>query len=173
MISQDAFDAMVLENMEDFELQKAEGLAETISQLKTMGKDLSHIDITGGEGREELLELIKCLKVLSSSSSEESSIALLCNLATICQDKHPLGLRNQNMMRTNGGLSALISAINASFHPSVLKQVFNLIAILCKSNGISLLLCFALSLTFFHKCSMCFLFQLTTEIVSNHGAMKN
>ena len=136
MISQDAFDSLVLENMEDFELQKAEGLSETINQLKTMGKDLSHIDITGGEGREELLKLIKDLKVMSSASSEENSnIELLSHLATICQDKH-LGLRNQNMMRTNGGLSALLSVINVSFPPSVLNQVFNLMTILCKTNGI-------------------------------------
>ena len=136
MISQDAFDSMVAENMEDFELQKAEALTETINQLKTMGKDLAHLDITGGEGREDLLELIKGLKVMSSESSEEkNSMELLSSLAAICQDKHPLGTRNQNMMRTNGGLSALIDAVNVSFSPSVLKQVFNLVSILCKTNG--------------------------------------
>lgn len=134
MISQEAFDSMVLENMEDFDLQKAAGLAETINQLKTMGKDLSSIDVTGGEGREELMGFIKDLKALSSSSTEESNIQLLVNLATICQDKHPLGSRNQNMMRTNGGLSALISAINSSHPPPVLNHVFNLMTILCKSN---------------------------------------
>jgi hypothetical protein len=137
MISQDAFDSMVVENMEDFDLQKAEGLAETISQLKTMGKDLSHIDTTGGEGRDELLKYILSLKEMTPSGSKESNIQLLSSLAAICQDKHPLGLRNQNMMRTNGGLSALLGAIHVSYASSVLKEVFDLMTALCKTNGTS------------------------------------
>ena len=137
MISQDAFDSMVVENMEDFDLQKAEGLAETISQLKTMGKDLSNIDITGGEGREELLKCIVGLKEMSPADSDESNIQLLSSLTAICQDKHPLGPRNQNMMRTNGGLSALLGVISVAYAPSVLKVVFDLMTVLCKTNGMS------------------------------------
>ena len=137
MISQDAFDSMVLENMDDFDLTKPEALAETISQLSTMGKDLSNIDITGGEGRDELLECIKYLKDMSPASSGGEAVCnkLLIRLTEICHDKHPLGLRNQNMMRTNGGLSALISAINTSYPPEVLTLVLNLVTILSKTNG--------------------------------------
>lgn len=137
MISQDAFDSMVVENMEDFDLTMQEALSETINQLKTMNKDLSTIDVTGGEGRKELLELITFLKDMSTTSGESNCIKLLGDLATLCHDKHPLGLRNQNLMRTNGGMSALISAINAAYSPALLKMVFNLLSTLCKTNGAS------------------------------------
>ena len=55
-ISQETFDDVVRENIEDFEMEKAEALAEAINQFKSQGVDLSVIDLTGGAGREEMQE---------------------------------------------------------------------------------------------------------------------
>ena len=136
MISQNAFDAMVKENMDDFELSKASALAETIQQLKSMGKDLSQIDITGGEGRDEIIEMINIIKKYTSESTHiDDFISTLVQLCTLCHDKHVLGSRNQNLVRSNGGMSAIINVISPNANIIVLKRAFDLLDIICRSNG--------------------------------------
>ena len=146
MISQNAFDNMVLENMSDFEMEKAEALTETIDQLKKMGKNLSSIDLTGGEGREELQCLIDDLKEMSSSGNDEANISLLNRLAFLCEDNHQLGMRNQNMLRNLGGFAALVSAVDTAYSPQTLSQIFRLISIVCKTNGKSFCVSYSLTL---------------------------
>ena len=46
-ISQKTFDETVRENIEEFEMEKEEALAEAIEQFKTQGVDLTNIDTSG------------------------------------------------------------------------------------------------------------------------------
>ena len=47
-ISQETFDEVVKENVEDFEMEPAAALAEAIKQFKTQGVDIKNIDTSGG-----------------------------------------------------------------------------------------------------------------------------
>lgn len=133
MISQDVFDEMVQENMEDFQLSQKEALRETVQQLQKMGKDLSQVDTSGGEGREELIEQVERLR--NFSGGDRDLFEILAQLSILCVDKHPMAVRNQNLMRTSGGISALIDAVKAeSGTPLLLMGIFNLLTILTKTN---------------------------------------
>ena len=46
-ISQKTFDETVRENVEEFEMEKEEALADAIEQFKTQGVDLTNIDTSG------------------------------------------------------------------------------------------------------------------------------
>ena len=64
-ISQETFDDVVRENIEDFEMERSEALSEAINQFKSQGVDLSNIDLTGGEGRQEMedaMQLLMCVQ---------------------------------------------------------------------------------------------------------------
>ena len=67
-ISQETFDDVVRENVEDFEMEKEEALAEAINQFKSQGVDLSNVDLTGGAGREEMQEAMKALKQMATDN---------------------------------------------------------------------------------------------------------
>lgn len=55
----ETFDEVVRENVDDFEMDPPEALADAINQFKMQGVDLTGLDTSGGVGREEALENIK------------------------------------------------------------------------------------------------------------------
>ena len=134
MISQETFDAMVRENMEDFEMCKDDALKETISQLTSMGKDLSAVDTTDGKEREDIIACIATIKNFRDVRMEEFALAVL-KLQELCNDKYEFGKRNQNIFRMNGGMGHMITAIDTSLNASALISLLDAIAIICRTNG--------------------------------------
>ena len=64
-ISQETFDQTVTENMEEFEMEREEAIADAVSQFKTQGIDLSNIDTTGrADRREEQEQLSQAIRTL-------------------------------------------------------------------------------------------------------------
>lgn len=147
MISQEVFDEMVLENIEEFELTKEESLLETIKQLKSMGRDLSLIDITGGEIRNQIINYIKQLKEYNNNLNNN----LNNNFQEIIRSLQDLLFNNnnnnnnlsnnnntyQNIFRINGGIIILLSIINMNEYSKENIQLgIEFLINLSKNNGI-------------------------------------
>jgi hypothetical protein len=159
MISQDGFDEMVQENMEEFELSKEEALIETIQQLESMGKDLSAIDITGGVIRNQILQILQQLKENLKNYNDESINEMRVNsfiqLNEILLNKSPVNgegeegdekvkeggsganqnhEKNQNIFSSNGGVIILLEYIDSHYHPKIVKLTLELLLNLSKNN---------------------------------------
>lgn len=147
-ISQETFDDVVRENVEDFEMEKAEALAEAISQFKSQGVDLSNIDLTGGEGREEMEEAMKKMKAVATDNaiydvatdtstnrytSEEVQSALR-NVMALCDSKKcELFERNRRMMNPDG-LNFLNALMVVGQDQEVLRLTMNFLNVLSKDS---------------------------------------
>ena len=135
MISQDAFDEMVQENINDFDMTPENALAETIKQCKSMSLDLSQVDITGKGGKEEILQLIAFLECSDNYTLYPELAATLETLNVLCNDKHECGLRNQNLMYSKGGINALMKLLNESQHQATLISALDVLTTLSKTNS--------------------------------------
>lgn len=147
-ISQETFDDVVRENIEDFEMEKAEALAEAINQFKSQGVDLSVIDLTGGAGREEMQEAMKMLKQMATDNviydvktdistskytSEEVEAALRGVMALCDSKKCELFERNRKMMNPEG-LNTLHSLLLVDQHQEILRLALNFLNVLSKDS---------------------------------------
>lgn len=127
-ISQETFDEVVEENINDFEMSKEEALADTIKQFQSQGVDLSGIDTSGGIGRQELLDHIKTMEKYLCLSKDQihmeeqvgNVVQSLQELKRMClpldENRTPnkFASRNQHMFQTNGGLATLHSLLKIS-----------------------------------------------------------
>ena len=90
-ISQKTFDETVRENVEEFEMEKEEALADAIEQFKTQGEDLTNIDVSGVDRsaqQKATSDAIESLKnaVMNAEGSvdEEACRVALATLVTSC-----------------------------------------------------------------------------------------
>ena len=147
-ISQETFDDVVRENVEDFEMEKEEALAEAINQFKSQGVDLSNVDLTGGAGREEMQEAMKALKQMATDNvvydvkndtstnkytGEEVEAALRGVMALCDAKKCELFERNRKMMNPDG-LNSLHSLLVVDQHQEILRLALNFLNVLSKES---------------------------------------
>ena len=132
-IEQSTFDECVQENIEDFEMDAKDALVDAIKQFETQGVDLSNIDKTGGIGRDEMLAHIN---ILNSSKIDNEVIGALTSLQLLCAETHEYGIRNQNMMNTDGGMNACMEllTINDNTNTKILIECMKLLYIICRKN---------------------------------------
>ncbi|KAL3814198.1 hypothetical protein ACJIZ3_015466 [Penstemon smallii] len=102
-ISQQAFDEMVQENIEDLGMDPTEALDDAIQTLTLQGVDLSGI-VTSVPG--ESNPVIECLGKLKEETASQRSTELLEELSVLCGDK---GLGNAAIATRNGGVELVIS----------------------------------------------------------------
>lgn len=136
-ITQETFDDVVRENMEDFDMDSAEALADAISQFNKQGVDLSSIDISGGIGRDEILEAIASVVRLSAETgaSPEDVVASINRLAALCAKEHEYGSRNRIFCMDKGGVNALHVLIDPNQSTEVLKAAIECLDDLSKNTG--------------------------------------
>lgn len=144
-ITQETFDEVVEENVEEFSLGIKEAISDAYNQFTTQGVDLTDIDISGGVGRQDMIDAIAVLAahgslsaVATSESSSSSTNLVLANIGILlvsCDVKHELFKRNLVMMRTNGGLDALHSLIFPSQRASILVDSLTLLELVSTSSG--------------------------------------
>jgi hypothetical protein len=158
MISQEGFDEMVLENMEEFEMTREDALGETIQQLRSMGKDLSSIDTTGGEIRKEILKHITDL-----NENILNKVEVLCALQELLFKKE-YSEKNQNIFRGNGGVIALLRLIDPMTEANILRTTLEFLLNISKNNGWNL-----------HMTYLCLIFcsQFKQEISSNQVVQRS
>ena len=69
-ISQETFDEAVKENMEDFDMEEEEAVADAIKQFEMQGVDLSNIDKRVGRGKEETHPALDMISKLRAKGLE-------------------------------------------------------------------------------------------------------
>ncbi|KAG8059350.1 hypothetical protein GUJ93_ZPchr0002g26713 [Zizania palustris] len=112
-ISQEAFDAMVRENMEDLDMDPDEALADAVDALTLQGADLSGIikRVPGEAAAAEVSPVMRVLDELKASASGRSEddldklASLLDELRELCAGE---GLENAAVAVRNGAVEALI-----------------------------------------------------------------
>jgi len=132
-ISQDTFDEVVTENVDDFGMEAAEAIADAVKQFTTQGVDLTLIDTSGGVGKQEVLDAIEVLKG-PLEGNEEGCLKAMEELQTLCADKHEFGKRNQVLMNTKGGMNATMNLLSKDNSPAVIIASANLLNTICKTN---------------------------------------
>ena len=130
-ISQETFDAVVRECVDDFAMTREEALRDAVSQFISQGVDLSNIDITGGEGVSEMEALWERVR---SSESSPSRVEALQQLQIMCSDASPLSSRNHHLFLGRGWLAALQDLLVSEKDTSVLTEVLLLLQTMMKLN---------------------------------------
>jgi hypothetical protein len=85
VIAQDAFDAAVAENIEEFGMEPEEALAEAVAGLQLQGVDLSNIRTTLPEegGRRQLHAVEATQELLAAQAASPAGDAVRAALATL------------------------------------------------------------------------------------------
>jgi hypothetical protein len=136
-ISQETFDDVVRENVEDFEQELAEAIADAMSQFQKQGVDLSNIDTSGGVGRQEMLDALAALEAnIKDKAAAGAVVATLTALRALCSSKTTgaLSARNKNLMREKG-LNNLHLLMESAQDDGVLAATFEFIEDMSKDNG--------------------------------------
>ncbi|KAL6522603.1 hypothetical protein OROMI_031561 [Orobanche minor] len=102
-ISQQAFDEMVRENVEDLSMDPTDALEDAIQTLTLQGVDLSGI-VTCVPG--ECNPVMECLGKLREAKTLPEIVELLDELCVLCRDK---GLGNAAIAAKNGAVELVIS----------------------------------------------------------------
>ena len=146
-ITQETFDEVVGENVEEFGLGIKEAIFDAYQQFTSQGVDLTDIDISGGVGRQEMLDAIAVLAahgslsaVAATECSSSSTNLVTTNIGILllsCDEKHELFKRNLVMMRSNGGLDALHSLIFPTQRTSILVDSLVLLELVSATSGTS------------------------------------
>lgn len=144
-ITQETFDEVVKENIEEFDMKQDEAIFDAYQQFSSQGVDLADIDISGGVGRQEMLDSIAVLTSHGSLKTEsvisecESNINLVARtldcLSILCSNQHELAKRNLVIMRSNGGLDAIHLLMFPSQNTSILVKSLTLLELLSASSG--------------------------------------
>lgn len=138
-ISQETFDDVVRENMEEFDMEAAEALEDAIKQFNKQGVNLSSIDISGGVGRQEVLDAIAALSSLASGGVAEGEIvAAIDSLTQLCAKEHQFSNRNRIFTMDKGGVNALHLLLDEKQSEVVIKAAAIFLNDLSKSTGTTL-----------------------------------
>lgn len=110
-ISQETFDQVVVENIEEFEMDGEEALGDAVEQFKSQGVDLSNIliRIPGENGSDDkhpaMVKLDEYMKLLTNDSAETNVVIETCTeLVTLMKDKAV-----RSLVAKNGGLAIVLA----------------------------------------------------------------
>ena len=142
-ITQDTFDEVVTENIVEFELSKDEAILDAWKQFSSQGVDLTDIDLSGGVGKQEVLEAIALITPrktsIAAADTECPNDEVVINLdilKALCSDDHQMSKRNLVIMRTKGGLDALHSLLFPSQNAIILVKSLTLLELVSTNSGI-------------------------------------
>jgi hypothetical protein len=137
-ISQETFDEVVEENVNEFDMSKEEAIDDAIQQFKKQGIDLTNIDTTVDvEGRKSFLDHIRLINEAKSPICETE----LTSLKTSFQHVIDGSLRSSTLYRRNlsllfhqGGLIAIYSHLNLNEDRSLLLLIIPFLTALSSSS---------------------------------------
>ena len=146
-ISQETFDEVVKENLDDFEMEPAEALSEAIKQFKSQGVDLKNIDTSGGIGLAEMKKALQSLKIFAKNNevfdakcnstnlqfTVEQQIKVLEELGNMCEAKCEQHVRNRLMMNPDG-MNNLLELLVPEQVCDVLSSSIKLLSALTKND---------------------------------------
>ncbi|XP_024514840.1 armadillo repeat-containing protein 6 [Selaginella moellendorffii] len=129
-ISQEAFDAAVRENVEDFEMEEGEAIADAVHTFQLQGVDLTGI-ITDGRGKEEH-PVILAIKDLKLAVDDNAGMDRLCEaldklrLASAGENAS-IAVRNGAVEKAVLACKRLIDENNASYVSTAMKTLLPLL----------------------------------------------
>ncbi|KAH7440370.1 hypothetical protein KP509_04G104100 [Ceratopteris richardii] len=137
-ISQEAFDAVVKENMEDFGMDLQEALQDAIHTFKLQGADLKGI-ITDGSKDENPTNapVVEIIKELQNASSGAGAITIghvqntLHKFHSLCKEG---GINTISIAGRHGGVEASISLVRALDDRSVMNLVLEVLSVLTEDT---------------------------------------
>lgn len=134
-ITQETFDEVVQENIDEFEMTREEAVQDALQQFSKQGIDLSNIDTSTGEGRKELLEVFQSLNnSLCPVPDVPTALTQLQLIAQSLQKQHPHYRRNIMLMYHQGGLNALHAHLDVKEDISIQGIIIKLISDLSVVN---------------------------------------
>lgn len=115
-------------------MSKDEALKDAVQQFQSQGVSLQYLDLTGGEGREEVMKALDLIK--DESSSHETLHQALTDLRSFCDESCSLHPRNINLVATTGTMYNLMEKIlNREDAPDdLLQSVLKTLIMLCKRS---------------------------------------
>ena len=132
-ITQETFDEVIKENVDEFEMSPQEALEEAIKQFTSQGVSLVNIDTSGGVGRQEMLDELGRLQ--GAGADCDTLASALQALSLLCDASHAMGARNRMLLVTHkGSLNALHALVSPAQPAEVLLQALRLMRALCKGN---------------------------------------
>jgi len=135
-ISQETFDDVVKENKEDFDMDDKAALEDAINQFNKQGVNLTGIDLSGGVGRQDILDAIKRLEESTKDGVEEAAILTAINsVAELCAKEHEYSSRNRMFLITYGGVNALHLLFDPKSTEAVLVATMNFLEDLSRNNS--------------------------------------
>lgn len=139
-ITQETFDAAVEENMEEFDMERAEAVADAIKQFEMSGVDLRGI-VTSAEGSAShpVLSAAQVVKEFATSEgvSVDAVTAALTELKALCEASR----ENQSIAGSNFAVAHVQSAASKlTEHPDALQASFHAASALCRRHSTFLLI---------------------------------
>jgi len=134
-ITQETFDEVVQENIDEFDMTREEAVQDALQQFSKQGIDLSNIDTSTGEGRKELLEIFQSLNSSPCPVPDvPTALTQLQHIAQTLQKQHPHYRRNIMLMYHQGGLNALHAHLDVKEDISIQGLIIKLISDLSVVN---------------------------------------
>lgn len=134
-ISQETFDEVVKENIEDFNMSSGDALIDAVKQFTSQGIELASIDTSGGVGRDEIMEIVSWLnsapRDILSLSDLTSSLEVLREL---CDQKNTWADRNINLLFFRGGYSSLLTMLKYETRDEGLCSIMAIMTLLSNTN---------------------------------------
>uniref|UniRef100_A0A3B3SDC3 Armadillo repeat containing 6 n=2 Tax=Paramormyrops kingsleyae TaxID=1676925 RepID=A0A3B3SDC3_9TELE len=113
-ITQETFDAVVRENIEEFEMDPDEALNEAIQQFESQGVDLSNIvkamptAVLDQDKEDQTHDILKALESLQIEASTSGSENVRCNL-TLFADQCKLGFAQRHLAAQKGAYPTILA----------------------------------------------------------------
>ena len=137
-ISQETFDDVVRENVEEFDMDSKEALADAINQFNKQGVDLSSVDISGGIGRQEVIDAISMFdSCVSGKKTDDEIVASIAQLEKLCSKENEYSNRNRIFVMSKGGVNNLHLLLDLNQSELVVKSAVNFLDDLSKTTGLS------------------------------------
>ena len=131
VIAQETFDAVVKENMADFDMNKEEAIKEAKEQFESQGVDLTNV-VMGMEEDSVILKSLKSLENLTISDDNSTNFVYHCNLI---DEECKKGLAEKVLCTNHKGYEILVECAKKSGdHENVQASAVRALATLLDKN---------------------------------------
>lgn len=135
VISQETFDAVVQENMEEFDMDKEEAIKEAIEQFKSQGVDLSNVVTESTSADHPIVRTIAHLKSLDlRSEGEKTDLSTAEENCNVLGQECSKGLAEKVLATKEGGYEILVSIASASQDLGTKESAIRALASLLEGN---------------------------------------
>ncbi|CAN0352096.1 unnamed protein product [Ascophyllum nodosum] len=145
-ISQETFDDVVKENMEDFGMEKQAALEDALQQFQSQGADLSMVDTSAdGIRRDSRATLLRCLDALREcddvqpeGQARSHCLEAFSKTEEMCREEGTAGAASRTAFDEAGGVGVVARFLGAgeagSFDESVVAAALSTLSEACRNH---------------------------------------